>query len=251
MAINRQANVNSVYGPYTAVGNSTGLSPTSNYFDKAIAKADNWTSQNVAKANAMLNAAGFKKGPNGIRLMPDGKPMSFTLETGGTSTDYVQSAQNIAANVKKIGIDMVVTPKAWNNVISDVQLGHFQAAHMFGVLGTTPYTFYDFFMGCDNVVPVGQNATQNWARFCDKKATRLLADFAAATTPAAQHRIADGLQAEFAATAPAIPLFTQPDWGEFNTTRFTGWPSAADPYATGQSRYPGAVLVLTTVRPVG
>lgn len=250
MAINRQANVNSVYGPYTAVGNSTGLSPTSNYFDAAIAKADDWTSQNIAKANAMLNAAGYKMGSNGIRTMPDGKPMTFTIETGGTSTDYVQSAQNISANVKKIGINLVVSPKAWNNVISDVELGHFQTAHMFGELGTTPYTFYNFFMSCANVVPVGQNATQDWGRFCDKKATKLLSEFAAATTPARQRQLVDALQAEFAATAPVIPLFTQPDWGEFNTTRFTGWPSASNPYATGQSRYPGAVLVLTTVRPV-
>lgn len=250
MAINRQANVDSVYGSYTALGNSTGLSPTSNFFDAAIAKADDWTTQNVAKANAMLDAAGFKKGPNGIRVTPSGKPLTFTLETGGTSTDYVQSAENIATDVKAIGVNLVVTPKAWNTVISDVELGHFQVAHMFGELGTTPYTFYNFFMSCSNVVPVGQNATQNWARFCDPKATKLLAQFAAATTDAAQHQVANELQAEFAATAPVIPLFTQPDWGEFNTTRFTGWPSAANPYATGQSRYAGAVLVLTTVKPV-
>jgi peptide/nickel transport system substrate-binding protein len=47
-----------------------------------------------------------------------------------------------------------------------------------------------------------------------------------------------------------IPLFTQPDWGEFDTARFTGFPSASNPYATGQTRYPGAVIVLTTIKPV-
>ncbi len=249
LAINREANVESVYGSYTATGNSTGLSPTSNWFDSSVASADDWTTQNIAKANAMLDAAGFKRGPNGIRVSPAGKPLTFTLETGSTSSDYVQSSQNVAADVKKIGINLVVTPKAWNTVISDVELGHFQVAHMFEQLGTTPYTFYDFYMSCDNVVKVGKTALQNWGRFCDPKATKLLARFAAANTQSAQQSIANQLQAEFAKVAPVVPLFTQPDWGEFNTARFTGFPSASDPYATGQTRYPGAVLVLTTIRP--
>ena len=225
MAINRQTNVDSVYGAYTAVGNSTGLNPGSNFFDAAVAATNTWTTENVAKANAMLTAAGYKMGSNGVRVTPSGKPMSYTLETGGTSTDYVQSIQNISADVKAIGINLIVTPKAWNTVTSDVQLGHFQMAHMYGELGTTPYTFFDFYMSCSNDVPIGKSALQDWGRVCDPTATKLLAQFAAVTTPAAQHGVADKLQAEFAKEAPVIPLFIQPDWGEFNTTRFTGWPS--------------------------
>ena len=250
MAINGQANVDSVYGSYTAPGNSTGISPNSTWFDSSVAQSDNWTTQNIAKANAMLTAAGYKMGPNGVRLMPDGKPMSFTIETGSTSADYVQSSQIVTADEAKIGIKLTVTPKGWSTVLSDVQLGSFQVALMSETLGTTPYSFYDFSMGCENVVPVGKTATENWGRFCDQKATSLLTQFAAATTQAAQTQIADQLETIFAADAPVIPLFTQPDWGEFDTARFTGFPSASNPYATGQTRYPGAVIVLTTIKPV-
>jgi peptide/nickel transport system substrate-binding protein len=198
----------------------------------------------------MLTAAGYKMGPNGVRLMPDGKPMSFTIETGSTSADYVQSSQIVSADEAKIGINLTVTPKGWSTVLSDVQLGSFQVALMSETLGTTPYSFYDFSMGCENVVPAGKTATENWGRFCDQKATSLLTQFAAASTQAAQTQIADQLEAMFAADAPVIPLFTQPDWGEFDTARFTGFPSASNPYATGQTRYPGAVIVLTTIKPV-
>ena len=250
MAINGQANVDAVYGSYTAPGNSTGISPNSDWFDPPVAAADNWSTQNIAKANAMLTAAGYKMGPNGVRLMPDGKPMNFTIETGSTSADYIQSSQDVAADEKKIGIDLTVTPKGWSTVLSDVQLGHFEVAHMSETLGTTPYSFYDFSMGCENVVPVGKTATENWGRFCDKKATSLLTQFAATADPTTQQQIADKLEAEFASQAPVIPLFTQPDWGEFDTARFTGFPSASNPYATGQTRYPGAVIVLTTIKPV-
>jgi peptide/nickel transport system substrate-binding protein len=251
LAINRQADDASVYGSYVSASNSTGLSSGSKWLDKMVATSNNWTSPNIAKANQMLQAAGYKRGSDGVRVTPSGAKMAYTVETGVTSTDFVASAQNIAADLKAIGIDLTVVPKSWNAVISDVELGHFQLAHMYGDLGPTPYNFYDFFMSCKTVVPVGQEALQNWGRFCDKKATNLLAQLAATSDATKQTAITNQLETVFAADAPMIPLFTAPDWGEFNTTRFTGFPSAKDPYATGQSRYAGAFLIETTVKPVG
>jgi len=35
----------------------------------------------------------------------------------------------------------------------------------------------------------------------------------------------------FSAAAPAIPLYEQPDWGLYNTRRFTGFPNEQNPYA--------------------
>ena len=251
LAINRSADVQSVYGNYVSTSNDTGLDPQSMkaWLDSSLLASGDWTKQDVAQANQMLDAAGYKRGSNGIRKTPAGVPMKYTIETGSTSTDFVASAQNIARNLAAIGVTLTVVPKDWNAVISDVSLGHFQLAHMFGDLGPTPYDFYNFTMSCKTVVPVGKDTTENWGRYCDPAATKLLTQFAAATDPAAQKSISDELQKAFIKDAPVIPLYTAPDWGEFNTTRFTGFPSAANPYATGQSRYPGAVIVLTTVRP--
>ena len=50
--------------------------------------------------------------------------------------------------------------------------------------------------------------------------------------------------------APTIPLFTSPEWGEYNTMRFIGFPNADNPYATLAGRAPTAVIVYTTVKPV-
>ena len=58
------------------------------------------------------------------------------------------------------------------------------------------------------------------------------------------------LQAVFAEEAPAIPLFPTPAWGEYNTSRITGFPTSEDPYATlSPNTVPDALLVLTRVRP--
>ena len=64
--------------------------------------------------------------------------------------------------------------------------------------------------------------------------------------------LADDLQRTFAAEVPAIPLYPNPSWAEYNTSRFTGFPSAEDPYADPSPNkfIRGEVLlVLTTLAP--
>jgi peptide/nickel transport system substrate-binding protein len=60
------------------------------------------------------------------------------------------------------------------------------------------------------------------------------------------------LQRVFVAEAPAIPLYPNPSWAEYNTSRFDGFPAAdrayADPSPNKFDR--GEVLlVLTTLVP--
>ena len=60
------------------------------------------------------------------------------------------------------------------------------------------------------------------------------------------------LQRIFVAEAPAIPLYPNPSWAEFNTGRFTGFPTAADPYADpSPNKFDRGecLLVLTTLAP--
>jgi len=46
-----------------------------------------------------------------------------------------------------------------------------------------------------------------------------------------------------------VPLFSGPEWGAYNDTRFTGWPTQDNPYATLSVRAPSTVLVLTSLEP--
>jgi peptide/nickel transport system substrate-binding protein len=57
------------------------------------------------------------------------------------------------------------------------------------------------------------------------------------------------VEARFVATAPAVPLFSSPQWGVFSSRRFVGFPSASDPYATlSPHAEPQDLLVLTNLR---
>jgi len=58
------------------------------------------------------------------------------------------------------------------------------------------------------------------------------------------------VEARFAATVPAIPLFSSPQWGAFSTRRFTGFPSAQEPYAKlSPHSEPEDLLVLLRLTP--
>jgi peptide/nickel transport system substrate-binding protein len=104
-------------------------------------------------------------------------------------------------------------------------------------------------MGTTAVKPVGTKTFDNYHRFGEPKADALLADFAAATDPSKQKDIANKLQEEYNDAAPLVPLFSGPEWGAYNDTRFTGWPTQDNPYATLSVRAPTTVLVLTSLEP--
>ena len=104
-------------------------------------------------------------------------------------------------------------------------------------------------MSTETVKPVGETTYENYHRLGLPEADELLARFAATSDPAQQTEIVDGLQQLFADNAPVIPLFPGPEWGAYTDTRFTGWPTEADPYATLSTRAPTTVLVLTSLEP--
>ncbi len=69
--------------------------------------------------------------------------------------------------------------------------------------------------------------------------------------PEGQKEAMAGLEGILIDQLPVIPIMYQTDWGEFNTAKFTGWPSGSDPYAIA-STYdrPMNELVVLRIKPV-
>ena len=59
----------------------------------------------------------------------------------------------------------------------------------------------------------------------------LLREFESTSNEAEQRRISSALQQKYVDNAPSIPLFPGLAWGEYNSTRFKGFPTAENPYA--------------------
>ena len=59
------------------------------------------------------------------------------------------------------------------------------------------------------------------------------------------------MQDIFIENLPAIPLFSEPSWGEYNTSRFTNFPNEQNPYAQlSPNNTPEYLLVLIELEPV-
>ena len=116
--------------------------------------------------------------------------------------------------------------------------------------GVTPYEFFKGLMSTESKQPLGEMSGSNWHRFGSPEADGLLTRFEATSDPEEQVAIMNALQALFVEAAPAIPLFPGPAWGAFNSERFTGFPSADNPYAVlSPNRPPESLLVLTELVP--
>jgi len=100
------------------------------------------------------------------------------------------------------------------------------------------------------VVPPGELATTNWNRFGDAKADALLSELEKTDDLPRQHELMRALEQRFIETAPAIPLFANPLWGAYNDRRFTGFPSAKQPFAKlSPHSEPENLLVLLALEP--
>ncbi|WFS22914.1 ABC transporter substrate-binding protein [Rhizobium rhododendri] len=102
MAIDRhEINMAAFYG--LGAESADTVLPESPLFKPEDAKA--WVNHDPAQANALLDAAGLdKRNADGLRLLPDGRPMEITVETAGESTLDTDVMELVTDHWRKIGI---------------------------------------------------------------------------------------------------------------------------------------------------
>ena len=255
MGIDRKMMLNVAEYDYVPPLDATGLSSEySTWKDPKAVTAGTWTNYDVKAANDLLDKAGLKKGSDGIRLDQSGKPMKYTLLAVNGWTDWISACQIIAQNMQELGISITLDTPEQNSWQDQLFSGNFQWSISWSSGGATPYNFYRGQMSKLTVLPVGTAANENWNRFIDPKADDLLTQFAQTDDAAKQKDLMNQLQMIFVNDAPAIPLFPGPDWYEYVTTRFTGWPTQDNPYAPGPpygtpSFAPTPLLVVTSIKP--
>ena len=255
MGINRKLIVNVAEFDYVPPLDASSLSDEyKSWKDPAALASGDWTVFNVAAANAALDKAGLLRGADGVRRGPDGKPMKYSLLVINGWTDWISACQIIAQNLKELGIVVTLDAPEQNSWQELVFKGKYQMAIGWASGGATPYNFYRGQMSSMTMQPVGEDANENWNRYVDPAADKLLDQFARNSDKARQKAIMTQLETLFVKDAPALPLFPGPDWYEYVTTRFTGFPTKDNPYAPGPfydapltSLNP--LLVLTSIYP--
>jgi peptide/nickel transport system substrate-binding protein len=78
--------------------------------------ATKWATHDPKLANELLDEAGLnKRGPDGIRLLPDGRPATIVVELSSEETEDTDALTVIAEYWKKVGIKMLAKPQTLEN----------------------------------------------------------------------------------------------------------------------------------------
>jgi peptide/nickel transport system substrate-binding protein len=208
------------------------------------------TKPDVAAAKSILQKAGYTMGSDGYFVSPSGKQLAFSLEQPSNYADFMTDAQVAATQLKAAGIKVTVAGVSVQKYTADLSNGTFQAAIHVGVPGPTPYYQFDYWMDSKLTAPVGKAAASNFSRFSSSAADQLLAQYANTNDESAQKAAISGLGKIVATQLPVIPLLYGANWAQFNTKRFTGFPSASNPYSLPAPASPYSEYTILQLKPV-
>lgn len=253
LAIDRDLLVDVAVYRYSRPADATALSDAyADWRNPEIAKTGDWVRYDVDAANALLDEAGLQKGADGIRRLPGGGVCQYEILTVSGWSDWVRGSQVIARGLGDVGIRASVRTYDFSAWFQRVQKGEFDLTMGWSYEGPTPYLFYRWLMSSATVKPIGDNSHGNWHRYGSPSADSVLAAFEREPDPERQRRLGDEMQRIFVTEAPAIPLYPNPSWSEFNTSRFDGFPTAENPYADpSPNKFDRGecLLILTTLTP--
>ena len=249
MAIDRELIVRIAMHNTTVPAHPTGLTDAHKAWrDPTAAAKGTWVTHDPAAAAELLDAAGWTLDAKGQRRNAAGEPLIAELQVVTGWSDWVRAAQIITADLRALGIDASVKSRDFGAWMEGLNRGTFSLSLGWAQEGPTPYNPYQGLMSAEATKPVGETAPANWHRFGSEEVDVLLRAFEGTTDPALQRAIISRLQHIFVDEVPAIPLFPSPSWGQYNSARFDGFPSADDPYALlSPHKAPESLLVLSSI----
>ena len=130
MGIDRTTINRALYFGLGAEGGMTSLS-ASPLYSKENRRA--WSDLDLGYANRLLDEMGLtKRQGNGIRLLPDGRPLRLVIETAGERKEVENAMQIIRDSWLDLGIEMVMRPLDRDNLRMAVYSGNTMASVWFG-----------------------------------------------------------------------------------------------------------------------
>ncbi len=205
--------------------------------------------QNVEQALQFFAEAGYAQ--QGGRLVDaNGQQLALSITTANGYTDWLRGVQEVQRQWDAIGIDVSIDspqPAAYQLALRN---GEYDVA--MGGTGGTGDIFRDFnsLLSTDYLKPIGEEATNNFERYDNPAAQELLNDFKVAIDEEERLQIGYALQEIVYNDLPVISLYYGGSWGLMSNAKFTGWPSADDPYASPKTYESTPLLVLTNLKAV-
>jgi len=229
MSINVDRIVTADYGNIVSKANPTGLLPTwGKWIDQAQAKKLGFK-YNVAGAKALLAANGYKDTDgDGYVENKSGSDINLRIIVPNGWSDWMTAIQIIADSTKAAGIKLTPAYPDFNGLVDERNSGKFDLViNNEKQIGNTPYTYYDYLFH----LPIAESQTfANFSRFTQAGAApwalTLKVNKLKSSNVVAAKKVHSKIQKYILEYLPAIPLWYNGMWAQYNTSVWTNFPTA-------------------------
>ena len=247
--------VDKVYGNIVKAADPTGLLPTWEKYIDAEQRDALGFSYDPAKAQELLDAAGYKKGGDGFYTAKDGSAIKLTIMVPSGWSDWEAARDVIVASLKAVGINAEAKITDYNGLVNDRNNGNFDLVLNNEVqVSNSPWTYYDYIFRQPLMSAEGKN--RNFGGYENPEAWALVQelDKTPVDDTAAQQAITSKLQKIFLEDLPVIPLWYNGLWSQVSNVVWTNWPSDEGervlPATWNGYWQMGAIKMLTSLEPV-
>ena len=210
-------------------------------------------SGNIAAAQQILNAAGYKKNSSGKYLGKDGKPITFNVNVVSGWTDWDQIVAIMVQDFNQLGLTVSANETQYAQYYSALQTGKFDTSISWTNQGPSPYyPLYGLLDSVNSAAPGAQANPTNWERFTNNTVDSSLQQFTTAGSSTAQAAALAPVEQVMVTQMPVIVLYENFAAYEYRTSNFTGWPTASNYYDAGSPyQHPEDARVVLHLTPAG
>jgi peptide/nickel transport system substrate-binding protein len=201
---------------------------------------------NPDAAKAVLKNAGYVMGSDGLFRTKSGQKLSIDITNPSSFSDYAAGDQMIAGWLRKAGIDARFVGQSVTAWSSDIASGNFQLTQHWSQTSVSPYQLYNDWL---NSAQATSNAAGDYERLKDPNVDSMLSKLASDNSVASQQADLAPIERYVANNLPIIPTVYGVVFDEFNTSKFSGWPSASNPYESGSPNTPTNEVVVLHLKP--
>jgi peptide/nickel transport system substrate-binding protein len=186
-----------------------------------------------AKAEQLLDEAGYKKGADGKRTNKDGSPLKITFAVQGGYIDYEAMANVFVPNFQDLGFDIKQNKSQPEAVDQLKKNGNFDMMVNFMGAGC------DYANGIGATLASSQFPTKtdvlgNVERYSNPEVDKAVKDLSGTTDPAKVKELVGVMVKAMMTDYPVLPILYAPARGIYRTDHAVGWPTEEDPYANPQ-----------------
>jgi peptide/nickel transport system substrate-binding protein len=161
-----------------------------------------------------------------------GQKLSFGIINNAGFSDWVAAVQVAQQQLKAVGIQITPHNQDGNTFTANLYKGDFQLAfYDQQIFAPSPWYELNNWLNSANATAIGTEGGTNFGRYKNPATDSLLNQYISATTPAQQQSLLNQLQMVMVTQAPIIPVLEAVDWFQYDSSKFTGWPTQSNPYA--------------------